>query len=70
MNPFRVGPILTERAALRMPLPVNFMGSWAWVEKTGVSFAPAETFPAPHSGQESPCWSVGWEIATVRAPGN
>ena len=36
---FRVGPVLTEPKALRLPLPVNVTGSWVWIERTGVRLA-------------------------------
>jgi hypothetical protein len=39
---FRVGPLLNEPTGLRMPLPVNVAGSWSWIAKTGVSFAPPD----------------------------
>ena len=34
---FRVGPILVEPSAIRMPIPAEINGKWAWVARTDVT---------------------------------
>lgn len=56
---FRVGPLLNEPGSLRMPLPVNVVGSWSWIARTGVSLNPnlddpMEIIPTPPDAQGAP----------------
>jgi hypothetical protein len=35
---FRMGPLLLDPNAVRMPLPADSGGKWSWIERTGVTF--------------------------------
>jgi hypothetical protein len=34
---FRIGPVLSDPATIRMPLPAEIRGNWSWVRKTGLT---------------------------------
>lgn len=34
---FRLGPVLSDPATIRMPLPAEIRGNWSWVRKTGLT---------------------------------
>jgi hypothetical protein len=35
---FRMGPLLLDPNAIRMPLPGQSGGQWSWIERSGVTF--------------------------------
>jgi hypothetical protein len=35
---FRMGPLLLEEEAIKIPLPTGISGKWNWIERTGVTF--------------------------------
>jgi hypothetical protein len=61
---FRIGPLLTDPAQVRMPLPSEIRGSWTWIERTGLTLW-QETTPAPNVTVASfpdspPQLTLGW----------
>lgn len=61
---FRIGPLLTDPAQVRMPLPAEIRGSWTWIERTGLTLW-QETTPAPNVTVASfpdlpPQLTLGW----------
>jgi hypothetical protein len=61
---FRIGPLLTNPAQVRMPLPSEIRGSWTWIERTGLTLW-QETTPAPNVTVASfpdspPQLTLGW----------
>jgi hypothetical protein len=44
---FRVGPLLTDPAAIRMPLPSEMRGKWSWLYRETVSDWSTEAEPEP-----------------------
>jgi len=61
---FRIGPLLTDPALVRMPLPAEIRGSWTWIERTGLTLW-QETTPAPNVTVASfpdspPQLTLGW----------
>jgi hypothetical protein len=40
---FRVGPVLTEPSKIRMPIPAEIKGNWAWLARTDVTNWGGET---------------------------
>ena len=66
---FRIGPILSEAARIRMPLPTDIRGGWSWIAQTGVDLdgkilqaeadiRPISSYPLLH---DTPLWlRDGW----------
>jgi hypothetical protein len=64
---FRVGPLLLEPTQIRMPLPSEMHGDWAWMERQSVTLwappaEPAQSSPIPSMGNVPLRLREGWLV--------